>query len=75
MIIGSKTMGYPVPGLQFDNHKLFMEILPSDTEETMIELVKFVEEKMKMSVKFDPTIRYTKVANLNGLNPVILEKG
>lgn len=43
----SKTQGYPVPGVEIQGRKLFVEILPGDSENTMQEACAFVGKAMK----------------------------
>lgn len=43
----SKTQGYPVPGVEIEGRKLFMEILPGDSESKIQEACAFVEKAMK----------------------------
>ena len=73
MIIRSKQMAYPVPGLKFDGHKLFMEIHPGDSKSMMEMLTKYVERTFKDWVHKTPDVKYTKNGNVEPIIPVRLE--
>ena len=73
MIIGSKTTGYPVPGIEFEGRKLYVEILPMDNENVVHEIAGWVERALKTYAQTTPGVKFTKKTNMNPLQPVNVE--
>lgn len=69
LINPNKKMGYPVPGVEIDGRKLFMEILETDTESSIQEACAFVERAMKEWADLKPGVKYTKQLNSDVLKP------
>ena len=73
MIIGSKTTGYPVPGIEIEGRKLFLEVLPVDNESKVQEACMFVERALKEWANMKPGVNFTRKVNCNPLRATILE--
>lgn len=48
MIIGNKTTGWPVPGVQFDGRQVFLEVKPGDQGEMLGQLSALVCVALKL---------------------------
>ena len=73
MIIGRKHQAYPVPGIEIQGRKLFVEVLDLDNETTVREACLFVEHALKEWANQTPGVNYKKKTNANPLRKVLLD--
>ena len=48
MIIGTKTTGFPVPGMNFGGRQVFIEVKPGDTEDALAQYAAYMCTANKM---------------------------
>jgi len=73
MIIGTKTTGYPVPGIKIGNRRLFLEVLEIDNEAEVHRAAAYVERALKEWADMKPGVNFTKEANVNPLRKEIIQ--
>jgi hypothetical protein len=73
MLFGSKTQAYPVPGPQFNKHKLFMEIKSGDTEDYMLQLCNCVNELIAIGAA-TKGVKVVRTVNSDPLSPFDIVK-
>ena len=72
-IIGRKRSAYPVPGVQFNGRKLFIEILPADNEKDVVACASFVSNALRDWADRTKGVKYTKKVNTEALGRLQIE--
>ena len=73
MIIGKKLQAFPVPGIDIQGRKLFVEVLDLDNETTVQQACLFVEHALKEWADSTPGVDYKKSSLANPLRKVLID--
>ena len=72
LTFNKKTTAYPVPGVLINDHQLYLEIKPMDTEQTMKELSEATAEFFQTSCDVRNDVKYKKQFSCDKLDRIII---